>query len=167
VPTLTVNVIGSGTGTVTSAPVGISCQKSGSDTVHCSHDFTGSVTLSAVPSVYAAFGGWNTCAGTGDCLVTIDGNKTVDAAFKALRIGSDYLTLQDVYDAAQTGSTIQLLKNSTGETAGTLAANQSVTVKLSGGYDDASYGSATGRTTITGPFNISKGKIVAERIVVK
>ncbi len=60
---LTVTKSGTGAGTVTSDPAGISC---GTD---CSESYpsTSSVTLTATPNSGSTFGGWSgACSGTGD-----------------------------------------------------------------------------------------------------
>ncbi|MFZ3137393.1 MAG: fibronectin type III domain-containing protein, partial [Thermodesulfovibrionales bacterium] len=76
--TLTVNRAGSGTGTVTSSPAGISC---GAD---CSEAYNAGtvVTLTATADGSSTFGGWSgACTGTGSCTVTMDAAKTVTATF--------------------------------------------------------------------------------------
>ncbi len=164
--TLTVHVGGTGTGTVSSAPDGIMCEKAGSSTASCSNTFTENVTLTATRTVYSVFKEWSSCVGTGTCLVTMDTEKSVTATFNALHIGTDYPTLQEVYDASPDSSVIQLLQSSTGETVGTLIPNRDVVVKLSGGYDN-SYLTIPGWTAITGPVRISKGKVIPEWVAVK
>lgn len=77
---LTVNKIGTGAGTVTSTPVGISCGNS------CSVSFpTGSmVTLNAAADAGSIFVGWSGgCGGTGSCSVVMNGDQTVTAEFAA------------------------------------------------------------------------------------
>jgi plastocyanin len=76
---LTVNLVGSGSGTVTSSPVGINCEPD------CAHDYPGgaSVTLQAQPDPDSYFAGWTgACTGTGACTVTMDGAKNVTAMFE-------------------------------------------------------------------------------------
>jgi len=76
--TLTVSKYGTGYGTVTSDPAGISC---GSD---CTEDYTYGtvVTLTATPDEGSTFTGWSgACSGTGTCTVTIDSAKYVNATF--------------------------------------------------------------------------------------
>ena len=77
--TLTVTKAGTGTGTVTSSPAGISC---GSD---CSEVFNHgtSVTLTATAAAGSTFTGWSGagCSGTGACSVTMDAAKSVVATF--------------------------------------------------------------------------------------
>lgn len=173
IPALTVAVVANGatgtSGTVTSSPAGISCTSSTSGTaVTCSNTFSGTVNLYATPSAMTIFGGWGgACDGLGGCSVTMDGPKTVTAAFNPAPLlhvdGTTYKTLQEVYNAAFEGAVIQLLDNTV---AGTLDANRNVTVRLKGGYD-ASYTTTTGTTVVTGPLTIKQGKIVADKIVVK
>jgi hypothetical protein len=77
--TLSVSKTGTGTGTVTSTPAGIDC---GPD---CSEDynFNTQVTLSADADTGSIFTGWSgTCTSTGDCVVTMDGAKSVTAEFE-------------------------------------------------------------------------------------
>ncbi len=76
---LSVAVLGSGTGVVTSSPAGINC---GAD---CTEDYaTGaSVTLTATPASGSTFTGWgNGCSGTATiCTVTMSAARTVTATF--------------------------------------------------------------------------------------
>jgi len=77
--TLQVNRTGSGSGTVTSAPAGVTC-----DTV-CSGQYPSGtqVILTAVAASDSTFGGWSggACTGTGTCTVTLGSNQTVTATF--------------------------------------------------------------------------------------
>jgi uncharacterized repeat protein (TIGR02543 family) len=69
---------GAGTGTVTSAPAGISC---GGD---CSELYDGeTVTLTATPAPGSTFAGWSgACTNaTGDCVVEMTADRTVTAMF--------------------------------------------------------------------------------------
>jgi hypothetical protein len=76
---LTVAIAGTGTGTVTSSPPGISCPTT------CSAPFaTGTVvTLTAAPGAGSTFAGWSGggCSGTGPCAVTVSGSVVVTATF--------------------------------------------------------------------------------------
>ncbi len=77
--TLTVTEAGSGAGTVTSSPAGISCPGS------CSHSYIAGthVKLSATPAAGSLFAGWSGagCSGTGTCTVTMSANQSVTATF--------------------------------------------------------------------------------------
>ena len=79
--TLTISKAGTGSGTVTSNPAGISCGAT------CAFDFSNgaSVTLTAVPVSGSDFVGWSGsgCTGIGTCQVTTDAAKTVTASFNA------------------------------------------------------------------------------------
>jgi hypothetical protein len=77
---LIVTKAGTGDGRVTSSPAGIDC---GED---CSADFPHDslVTLTAEPNADSSFTGWSgACSGTGDCEVTMDGDKSVTATFNS------------------------------------------------------------------------------------
>jgi len=74
---LTVRKSGTGSGTVTSSPSGISCGTT------CSANYTyGKVTLAASANSGATFSGWSgACSGTGTCTVTMTAAKSVTATF--------------------------------------------------------------------------------------
>jgi hypothetical protein len=78
---LTVAKDGSGAGTVTSSPAGISC---GGD---CNEDYDPSavITLTATPASSSAFIGWSGggCSGTAPCAVAMNADRDVTAAFAA------------------------------------------------------------------------------------
>ena len=80
VDTLTLAKSGTGSGTVTSSPAGISCGTT------CIASFTGgtSLALSATPATGSTFTGWSgACTGTGTCTAILDAAKTVTATFTA------------------------------------------------------------------------------------
>ena len=82
-PTERLNVgnVGSGTGTVTSSPAGISCGSI------CSRDFTDgtTVTLTATPGMGSGFSGWSgACTGTSTCVVVMNQAESVTATFAPL-----------------------------------------------------------------------------------
>ncbi|MGH7268312.1 MAG: InlB B-repeat-containing protein [Candidatus Rokuibacteriota bacterium] len=79
--TLLVISAGGGSGTVTSAPGGIDC---GAD---CSEEYASgtAVTLTPAAAGGSVFAGWSgACTGSGGCVVTMDANKSVTAAFTPL-----------------------------------------------------------------------------------
>jgi photosystem II stability/assembly factor-like uncharacterized protein len=77
-PSLHVSKAGTGDGTVTSTPPGIDC----GSTCTASYTEETSVTLTATPSSGSVFAGWSgACSGTGDCVLTMDSNKSVTATF--------------------------------------------------------------------------------------
>jgi hypothetical protein len=76
--TLSIVKTGSGSGTVTSSPAGISCG------INCSASYTAgsSITLTATPDVGSVFTGWTGgCSGTGTCEVSMTSAKSVTASF--------------------------------------------------------------------------------------
>ena len=74
---LTLNMAGTGSGTITPSPVGISC---GTD---CYAYVSGTVVqLTASSNTGSTFVGWSgACTGTGSCNVTMSSNQTVAATF--------------------------------------------------------------------------------------
>ena len=75
---LTVHLAGTATGTVTSAPAGISCPTT------CSASFASgtSVKLTALPAKGDYFAGWSgACKGTGTCTLVMNANKSATATF--------------------------------------------------------------------------------------
>ena len=77
---LTVSKSGTGTGTVTSSPAGITCGAT------CSHSYDSGtmVTLTPAADSGSVFAGWSgDCSGTGACTVTMDQARSVTAAFNA------------------------------------------------------------------------------------
>ncbi len=78
---LAVTVAGTGSGTVTSSPAGLSCS-SGTCTVQASAGTV--VSLTATPGSEASFSGWSgACSGTGSCTVTMTAAQGVSATFTA------------------------------------------------------------------------------------
>lgn len=79
---LSVVKTGTGTGTVTSAPVGISCGTDCSETLAAGT----MVVLTAVPAMGATFTGWTGCtsSATTSCTVALASTRTVTAAFGLL-----------------------------------------------------------------------------------
>ena len=82
--TLTLQLAGTGQGTVTSAPPGINC---GTD---CTQDYADGtqVTLTAAAASGSTFTGWSGagCTGTATCTVTMDEARTVTATFTSTRV---------------------------------------------------------------------------------
>ncbi|MER2562694.1 MAG: hypothetical protein ABTQ32_18350 [Myxococcaceae bacterium] len=78
---LTVAKAGTGAGTVTSSPAGLSCGA----TCVSSFDLGSVVTLTASPASGSTFAGWSgpgiSCPGTGDCTVTLAAAASVTATF--------------------------------------------------------------------------------------
>ncbi len=81
---LLVNVVGTGSGSVTSVqPAGIDC----GSTCSPSLDAGSSVTLIAASAASSDFTGWSgSCSGNGACVLTMDAPKAVTAGFSPSRI---------------------------------------------------------------------------------
>jgi len=82
-PTYTLTILknGTGAGTISSSPIGITC---GTD---CSEDYTSgmTVTLTATPNATSTFAGWSgACSGVSNCIVTMSASKSVTATFTAV-----------------------------------------------------------------------------------
>ncbi len=84
--TLAVAGSGTGSGTVTSSPSGISCTiTAGTPSGTCSASYAAgtSVTLTATPAPGHTFTGWSgPCSGTGPCTVTMTQDRSVTAGFE-------------------------------------------------------------------------------------
>ncbi|WP_281184268.1 S8 family serine peptidase [Trichlorobacter lovleyi] len=168
-PTLSVTVSGTGYGTVTSSPSGISCIKSGNDPVTCDGLFSGTVNLSASPSSISTFGTWgNACSGTGGCSLSMTESKTVTAAFnlapKAMIASTGYSSFAEAYAAAATDSTTTIMLLEDILPVSTVINKP---LKLTGGYLATFVRSVSGSTTLQGTLSIGSGSLVVDRIVVK
>ena len=77
--TVSVSKTGSGGGTISSSPAGLSCGQTCSQ----AFDHGTTVTLTATPDAGSIFSGWTggTCSGTGSCTLTVSGDVNVTAAF--------------------------------------------------------------------------------------
>jgi hypothetical protein len=86
---VTVEKSGTGLGTVTSNPAGISCGDNCSE----SYDSGTQVTLTATPQAGSTFDGWSGggCSGTGSCTITLNSDVTVTATFSPIAQVTDYL----------------------------------------------------------------------------
>jgi len=133
--TLTVNLVGGGTGTVTSTPAGISCGSS------CTSPYANGslIDLNAVPASGSQFNGWTGggCSGTGVCQVTLTTSKLVSANF------STNMPLITISGGA--GGTI----SPTGSLSVAYGTNQPFTVTPNAGYSAAVSGTCGGSLVAT------------------
>ncbi len=164
---LSVTVTGTGSGTVTSVPAGITCGPL------CSHSFPSdsNVTLHAEPE-YSTFDGWSRdCAGTGDCTLAMDGAKNVTARFTMdtlhrARIGDTttyFPTLQAAYDGAPANAVIKVWGI---EFVEDLDCRQEKEVAIEGGYDTG-YIADSGYTMLRGSLTVSAGSLVLGNLVIR
>ncbi|WP_243374401.1 hypothetical protein [Geotalea sp. SG265] len=168
--TLSIAFSGTGSGTVTSTPAGIACNTS------CDAQFsTGTqVTLHPAPSAYSLFTGWanGACSGTGDCLLTLNTDTTVTAAFDydathqvKINDGTNnyYSSIQSAYNAAAGGATLNLWAISYTET---LSCNLPISVTLQGGFD-STYSTIVGDTVLDGSLSITDGTVTTDGLTIK
>ncbi len=129
---LTAAVAGTGFGNIVSVPSGISCGSGGSD---CSENYTGNtqVTLTAVADPGAVFTGWSGggCSGTGECVVTMNADTTVTAAFEDLH-------------------SLSVMADGTGS-GGVVSTPSGISCGLGGSDCDELYGAGTEVTLIATP----------------
>jgi hypothetical protein len=96
---LSVTKAGTGSGTVTSAPAGISC---GADCAETYNSGT-SVTLTASSDASSTFTAWSgACTGTGSCSVAMNAAKTVTATFNDTKAPD--LTISTISDGSWTNN---------------------------------------------------------------
>ena len=75
---VTTSVSGLGSGSVTSAPAGLTCP--GTCSLNVAHGTA--LTLTAAPATHASFGGWSgACTGAGPCMLTVTAPLSADARF--------------------------------------------------------------------------------------
>jgi len=161
--TLTVQLPGSGTGSVNSSPPSITCPSS-----TCSGDFT-SVTLSANPNGDSVFSGWGgACAGKEICTLNLTGPTTVTAIFtlksSPLHVGGSYYgALQKAYESVSAGGVVMAVAQ---DQPGDFNLNKGIGITLKGGYD-AGFGSNSGSVTkVNGTVSLSTGSMTVENIAI-
>jgi 5-hydroxyisourate hydrolase-like protein (transthyretin family) len=132
-PTLTVLKSGTGSGTVTSSPAGINC---GSDCSE-SYDQGTSVTLTATPASGSIFGGWSgACSGTGTCVVIMNADIAVTAAFSAgppdISVSPSSLDFGSVKSGKKTTKTLKIMNNGSGNLVITLSGLEGTEFSIQG-----------------------------------
>lgn len=166
---VTVNFSGTGRGSVTSTPNGLSCNAA------CANDFVWStaLTLSPKPAEYSCFSGWNAgtlCSGTSDCSFNVAAPTSVTAIFDMdinhkVRIERSppvyFATLQSAVNAAATGDIISVWALDFPEN---LFLNK--TVAINGGFN-AAYSAISGYSDIKGSLSIEKGATTIQNLIIK
>jgi streptogramin lyase len=150
-PTEKLSVAITGSGTVTSAPVGIAC------TASCSANFpTGSmVTLTAAPAAGLSFAGWSgdSCSGMGPCVVTMNQATSVGAGFTSVS-HSDITLVSAVLPSSRsvrvggTATVFGTVINASPDTAATLCSVQLAT-SIPAGFSFQTTDAATNQVTGT------------------
>lgn len=169
VPThqFSITVSGTGSGIITSTPVGIVCT---SDICQSTFNQGYLFSLLQTPGTTSTFGGWSgACTGTDACNVTMNAVKAVAATFTAApraKIGSTaYSSLSAACaDAATDGSIILAMDTDFTEN---LTLNSAKSLILKGGYM-ADYSGKSGLPTmLNGVLRISNGTIKVESLAVR
>jgi hypothetical protein len=166
-PMLDVTLGGTGSGSVTSSPLGIDCPSD------CSalFPYNSTVTLSAYFGTGSMFTGWSACGGTGACAVTMVGDRTVTATFDYVKPARIEGTTPTYYDGI--GEAYVHLPNS-GGTIRTreilfteeLLLNRGVAVAIDSGYDIL-YSARTSYSTIKGSLTVQSGSLSVGYVVVR
>jgi len=164
---LTVQNAGTGTGTVTSSPTGISC----GTTCSATFGLGTSVTLTATPSTGSTFAGWSgACSGTSTCAVTLTAATAVTATFN---VPTSQLTVQNAGTGTGTVTSSPSGINCGTTCSANIATGTSVTLSETAGTGSTFAGwsgacSGTGacvvalaaNTSVTATFNLSSGIIL-------
>jgi serine protease AprX len=165
--TLGVNLQGDGSGSVSSAPDGISCPAG------CSHRFGNGVkvTLSAAPGDYSIFSGWSGACTGSVCEVTMEMDREVNAVFNldmphSTRIDKptqhDYPSLTAAYGAASSGATISAWGITFHED---LVCGEDKEITFKGGFDQIYFANG-GYSSIHGKVELRKGSMTVERMII-
>src|SRR6185369_6696421 len=163
--TLAVGGEGSGSVSATPSPPGSVCPG------NCSQTFNAGnvVTLIPNPGSGAVFSSWSgACSGSGVCQVTMDGPKSVSAAFAWLpnvkngTTGNTCGLIGPLYVLLSGGETIMLRGIDITEE---LVFSRPVSFILKGGYDSG-FVTASDFSTIRGTLTISDGCVTLENIVI-
>jgi len=132
--TLTVSRSGTGSGTVTSSPAGINC---GGD---CTEDFKvgTKITLKAKADTNSTFTGWSGggCSGTGTCVVIMNADTAVTAAFSAktpdISVPSSSVDFGSVNVGKKITKTLKIANNGSGDLMITLSGLEGTDFSIQG-----------------------------------
>ncbi|MSN25640.1 MAG: hypothetical protein GJV46_07175 [Geobacter sp.] len=174
-------ITGSGTGTVTSSPAGISCS---GGTCRYPFSISNPVTLTATPTNGSCFSAFTYTGVTTSSTVSVGSTNSnpynissydptstssVTAQFLPSNAAitspspTEYCTLQEAVNAASTGSSVMVRS---GVLSNTLVMNRSnTTLTLKGGYTDFA-STSSGFTSLSGPLTIQQGTLVVDSIAV-
>ncbi|MDU0457389.1 MAG: carboxypeptidase regulatory-like domain-containing protein [Geobacteraceae bacterium] len=173
---MTVNISGSGSGSVKSVPNdpvnGLNCSyppQSGKCSL--SQPVGATFTLNAANAATSIFGGWGgACIGCGsnpNCLISTDLNLVCSATFNQIlpvRLGNtDYLTILDAYVNVAIDSVMKI--QATAFTGG-FTLDRNIQLTLDGGYN-ADYSAKSGTSTIAGTVTIQKGSLIVDRMIIR
>jgi len=157
---LSVELSGTGQGSINSSPPGIACPGS------CTGSFT-SLTLYSNPATDSFFCGWSgACAGLETCTLSLVDDRLVNAIFELkppqLRIsGSGYGAVQKACESVAPGGRVVVVA---GDQAGDLVLDKAVNFTLEGGFDDTFTSNADNRTRFMGTLTVKDGGLAVRRI---
>jgi parallel beta-helix repeat protein len=154
VPTYTLGVAVTGSGSVSSSPAGISCGST------CTHGYNQNtvVTLSAAPATGYSFTGWGgACSGTNACAVTMSAAKSVTATFTAIPTSSFALTTTVTGTGQGTLTSNPSGINCPTTCSSTLASGTSVTLTATRSNGSTTFSGWTGACASTGTVTASGG----------
>ena len=169
---LTLELLGSGGGSVSSTPPGFYCQTGSCWANYYQEE---SVRLTAAPDRDSLFAGWGgDCRGTGSCLLDFLGDRQVTASFtfvKPVRLlvtgipDAEYGTLQEACAAAPSGSAIKARSYTF---TGTVTLGTGSAVTFSGGYErDFATRTGSSFSLLKGVLIIGKGSLQIDRLVIQ
>ena len=151
---LTVNISGSGSGTVVLDPAGTSCASGCTASV----ESKSTVILTAEPSATSSFTGWGgDCSGQTECEITVDAAKTVTATFSPKNTTQYTLTVTSSTTGTITGTGIDCGGTGHTECSEQIYSGDSITLtaapesgyKFTGWTDATCKPSGTGTCTVT------------------
>jgi len=163
---LNVSFAGSGSGMVTSDPVGLACNEATTK----SYSAGSVLTLHSEAGEFSLFNGWSgVCDGLSDCSITMATDKFVTTTFNkntAHQVRLDgttqsyYSSILNAFGDAATGNTVKAWGTDFTENIN-LSLDKALIFR--GGYDSG-YSSNTGSTVITGTLTISKGSLRVQKL---
>ncbi len=173
---LFVSFSGNGNGSVYSTAPGspsINCVKGMSDGCSAVYTRGTSVTLYASTDWKSIFKAWSgDFVGTQNLLtLTMDNDKNVTASFEPnfkaylLPVGIFYDSIQDAFDNAVNGATVQAQSYSFAERL-IAGRNSSLNISLKGGYDET-FTATVGMTTVQDQLVIQNGSLTIENVTIK
>jgi hypothetical protein len=168
-PTLTViyrlsaTITGEGTLNSTNGLGDLTC---GASSCSANFYYNELASLAATPSAGYNFAGWSgDCGGTGNCVMNMTANKSVDATFTVqpnIKIGANYYgTVQEAFDAAATGN--ELWSQALEFVEAVILRNSSaVNIRMYGGYTPA-FAPSSGFSTVRGSLKVKSPNILHVR----
>lgn len=162
---LTITSTGNGSGKFRSTPPCSTC----TDSAYSASFYDGTnVAITPTPDSGSSFELWyGDCSGSGNCAVTMIGNRSATATFtlnNTVLVNTNYDSrLSDAYGKAANKAVIQTMGVTFFED---LNLSRDIAVTIKGGYETL-FKNQVGYSVIDGGLTISKGSLVAERLLVR